>query len=191
MFDRRVRDTLVEDGAAAASTLIIRSLGPEVLGYLWVAGKSWGDGDELFSEVCERIWRALPTFRFECSVRTWVYVIARNRLRSGFDRKQREARVVALELADEIAAVKTTTVDCLRPDARQRLETLRRLLDEDDRTLLLLRVDREMAWRDIARVMAEDDEQLDRAATRLRKRFERVKRRLRGELAPLAGDGSP
>jgi RNA polymerase sigma-70 factor (ECF subfamily) len=119
-----------------------------------------------------------------------VHVIARNRLRSGWGRKQRAAHVLPMELVDEIAAAaKTTTVECLRPEARARVERLRQLLDEDDRTLLLLRVDREMPWRDIARVMADDDEPPDRGAARLRKRFERVKQRLRDELFPAADDG--
>jgi len=70
---------------------------------------------------------------------------------------------------------------------KRRLEMLREALDEDDRTLLVLRVDRRMAWRDIARVMSdvpiEDQlEDLDKLAATLRKRFERVKERLRSKL---------
>ncbi len=187
-FDRQVRELLEREGATAAASLVVRTLGPEVLGYLWVAVESWGDGDELFSQVCERIWKALPDFRFECSVRAWVHIIARNRVRAGYTRATRQARlVVPAELAEDIAAVRTTTVEALQPETRHRLEELRRILDEDDRTLLVLRIDREMAWRDIAQVMCEHDEAIDRAASRLRKRFERVKQRLRNELVPRTG----
>jgi RNA polymerase sigma-70 factor, ECF subfamily len=185
-WDQRVRDVLANEGATAAATLIIRTYGPDLLGYLWMAASSWGDGDELFSEVCVRIWRALPAFRFECSVRAWVHVIARNRVRAGFDRAQRRSHAVPVELAEEIAAAKTTTIDALKDATRRRLERLRETLDEDDRTLLLLRVDRELPWRDIAHVMSEPGEPLDRAASRLRKRFERVKQRLRRELVTEA-----
>ena len=51
------------------------------------------------------------------------------------------------------------------------------------RTLLVLRVDRRMPWRDIARVMADDGDDLERLSASLRKRFERVKERLRAHLA--------
>ena len=185
-LDDRVRAQLALRDPTAAAHLVIRELGAEVLGYLWVAAASWGDGDELFSEVCERVWKALPEFRFECSVRTWVHVIARNRVRAGYDRARRRARTMPVELSDEIAAVRTTTVEYLQPETRNRLEHLRALLDEDDRTLLLLRVDRELPWLDIARIMADDGEPLDRASARLRKRYERVKQRLRGELVAQA-----
>jgi hypothetical protein len=46
-----------------------------------------------------------------------------------------------------------------------------------------LRVDRRMPWRDIARVMADDGDDLERLSASLRKRFERVKERLRAHLA--------
>ena len=60
----------------------------------------------------------------------------------------------------------------------------------DGGTLLVLRVDRRMSWRDIARVMADaPDEDLDKFAATLRKRFERVKERLRDKLAPPTEPG--
>lgn len=185
-FDERVRAVLLADGQTAAAGLIIRELGAELLGYLWVAARSWGDGDDLFSEVCERIWRGLPGFRFDSSVRTWAHAVARNRVRDGYARARRHANTAPMELSDEVAEVRSTTIECLKPETRQRLEQLRQLLDEDDRTLLLLRVDRQMAWLDIARVMVDGEEPLDRTAARLRKRFERVKQRLRSEL--VSGD---
>jgi hypothetical protein len=51
---------------------------------------------------------------------------------------------------------------------------------------LILRVDRRLAWRDIAKIMAEGSEDAGDVAkltARLRKRFERIKERLRDELA--------
>jgi RNA polymerase sigma-70 factor (ECF subfamily) len=182
-LDERVRETLAAGDTSAAATLVIETLGAELLGYLWAAADSWGDGDELFSTVCERIWRGLPGFRFDCSVRTWAFVIARHRLRTGLDRARRRKPELDLakvpQLAEIIAIVHSTTQLHLRTDTKARLERLRETLDADDRTLLILRVDQEMAWRDIARVMADGDEDLDRVASRLRKRFERVKQRLR------------
>jgi RNA polymerase sigma-70 factor (ECF subfamily) len=68
---------------------------------------------------------------------------------------------------------------------------LRQTLPPDDQMLLILRVDGGMDFRELAVAMAandavSDDAELDREAARLRKRFERVKERLR-ELARDAG----
>ena len=62
---------------------------------------------------------------------------------------------------------------------------IRSSLDEEDQTLLVLRVDRELAWRDIAIVLLGEEAPADdvtRKAASLRKQFERVKVQLR-ELA--------
>jgi RNA polymerase sigma-70 factor (ECF subfamily) len=36
------------------------------------------DGDDLFQEIFLAVWRALPAFRGDASVRTWLYRIAHN-----------------------------------------------------------------------------------------------------------------
>ena len=128
----------------------------------------------------------MPQFRWTSSFRTWAYAIARNLARDSHRRRKR-AKEVALDEAPEIAqhaiAVRTTTMMYMRTETKKRFDELRAALDEDDRTLLVLRVDRRMPWRDIARVMAEDGDDLDRLSASLRKRFERVKERLRAHLA--------
>jgi RNA polymerase sigma-70 factor (ECF subfamily) len=55
---------------------------------------------------------------------------------------------------------------------------IRAELDEADRVMLLLRVDQEMSWNEIAEVLSEPEgspEERARAAARLRKRFQLVK----------------
>jgi RNA polymerase sigma-70 factor, ECF subfamily len=185
-----IRELAQERGAAAAATRAIEGYGAELLGYLFALAKTGEDAEELFSELCEKLWRALPQFRWDSSFRTWAYAIARNLVREAYRQEQRRGRVVGLSSAPEVAnqaqAVRTTTVAYMRTETKRRLEVLREMLDEDDRTLLVLRVDRRMSWRDIARVMAEDgnasEPDLDKLAAKLRKRFERVKERLKDKL---------
>ena len=188
------------DKMQEAATLALRRYGPELLGYLHaMASRSGGPGtsghpdpDELFSRLCEQLWKHLPTFRWESSVRTWAYVVARNLLRA-------EARAAAGPRgkveglrdthASRLAAdVRSTTALHLRTESKDALQRIRDALDPDDRTLLILRVDRNMAWRDIAAVLhGDDDPPVDptKAAAALRKRFERLKARLRREMASL------
>jgi RNA polymerase sigma-70 factor (ECF subfamily) len=80
---------------------------------------------------------------------------------------------------------------------RRRLMALRDELASEDRTLLILRVDRNLAWDEIAAAFAKtpgtfNQEDRKRESARLRKRFQLVKRRLiararaRGPLVPAA-----
>ncbi|MGN6107017.1 MAG: sigma-70 family RNA polymerase sigma factor, partial [Kofleriaceae bacterium] len=97
-------------------------------------------------------------------------------------------REVALSEAPQdalVAQVRETTLVHLRTAVKDRMRALRDQLEPDDRTLLILRVDRDLQWREIAQVLLGDQAdaaELDRHAATLRKRFERVKQRLR-ELA--------
>ena len=59
---------------------------------------------------------------------------------------------------------------------------LRDTLGTEDRTLLILRVDRGLSWRDVSVAMGEQGMRLEEGA--LRKRFERLK----GRLQRLAGE---
>jgi len=175
-----------------AATVALRQYGPELLGYLHAMASTSPrtDPDELFSRLCEQLWKHLPAFRWESSVRTWAYVVARNLLRA-------EARAAAgprgkveglrdTHAARIAADVRSTTAIHLRTESKDALQRIRDRLDPDDRTLLILRVDRGMAWRDIAEVLHGDDTpDPSKASAALRKRFERLKARLKREMAAL------
>lgn len=172
------------DGAATAA---IRAYGPELFGFLAAVLRSEDHAREVLSFTCERLWRSLPRFGWQCSMRTWAYAVARNSsLRYQRDLGRRGRREVALSECPAVSAlaerVRTETLSCLRTDHPDSLMRLRDALPPEDRELLVLRVDRELAWLDLARVFLEDeaasDEALAREAARLRKRFQIVRRRL-------------
>ena len=80
--------------------------------------------------------------------------------------------------------VRTGTAAYLKTKPKQELVELRRKLPRDEQELLVLRLDRDLTWRDLAVVMADegvdlDDQDIDRGAKRLRKRYERVKDKLK------------
>ncbi len=171
-----------------AATEALERYGGELLGYLHAMARPPLDADELFSALCERLWIALPTFRWQSSFRTWAYVVARNLLRSGI-RSARGPRgrvdpVVTSEISLIADRVRSSTPAHVRTRAKDRLQEVREQLDPDDQTLLILRVDRNMAWKDIAEVMHEDGDDRTPAqrGAALRKRFERLKERLRREM---------
>jgi len=183
-----IREAWDEGRFDRAATSILERYGPELLGYLHAMARPPLEPDELFSETCERLWKKLPEFRWQSSIRTWAYVIARNLLRSGFRAKRGpKGRIDPLpssEISDLVAQVRSSTPVHVRTRAKDRLQAIREKLDPDDQTLLILRVDRGMAWKDIADVITDeaDDRSASQRAAALRKRFARLKDRLREEM---------
>jgi len=180
---------LCEGGdSGGATTLAVRHYGPELFGFLLALHARRDDASDCFSELCEVLWRKLPAFTWEHTLRTWTYAIARNvsrtHKRNAGRRRHREAPAEASRIEAVAQAVRTETLSFLQTDKRDKLLALRDELPEEDRILLILRVDRRLEWTEIARVLAGDDEAPDdaalkREAARLRKRFQIVKDRLR------------
>lgn len=171
----------------AATESAIRGFGPEILGWLHGSLPGPAEAGDAFSLFGEHLWKSLPRFDGRCSMRTWCYVLARHAAS-----RVRDARAAhrAVPLSDApiselVAQVRETTLVHLRTEVKDRVRALREQLDPDDQTLLVLRVDKDLGWRDIAQVLAGPDaaaDDVDRLSATLRKRFERVKQRLR-ELA--------
>lgn len=184
-----VRASLASGDVDGATTLVVQGYGPQILGYLTAMTRDEADARDAFSQFCEDLWRGLVGFRWQSSLRTWSYTLARNALhRQRAAAPQRHGPHVGLSQAPELDALadrlRTTTLESMRTEARSRFAELRDRLDPDDRTLLILRVDRRMAWRDIAEVFGEalEPAALKRRCVALRKRFERLKESLREQL---------
>jgi RNA polymerase sigma-70 factor (ECF subfamily) len=133
------------------------------------------------------MYRGLPGFAWNSSLRTWAYTIARNasvnfaRDRAARGRRERAARTSEILAVEQI--VRTETPPYLRSKARNKFAAMRDALPEEDRLLLVLRVDRKLEWKDLARVMlGEEDDPSDAAlakeSQRLRKRFQLIKEKL-------------
>ena len=189
-LEREVRQCLGRQDPAAAATLAIRGLGPEIFGFLVSVHRTETEAAEVFSFFTERLWRGLGAYQGDCSVRTWAYVVARHaslNYRRDEHRRQKRLRPLS-ETSDLEAAVRSETASYLRSDRRARFTELRHSLPLDDQTLLILRVDRSLSWADLAQVMhdgaglepasALTGEALVRETARLRKRFQSVKERL-------------
>src|SRR6185503_1792953 len=97
--EARLQELLDASAFEAAATLVIRTYGPELLGYLTAIMRNDDSGREVFAQFCENMWRALPAFRRECSVRTWCYVLAWNAGRR-FDRDAFRRNVRRLETSE-------------------------------------------------------------------------------------------
>jgi RNA polymerase sigma-70 factor (ECF subfamily) len=196
-IERAVRERLAGGEVEAAVEAMLRGYGPEVYGYLVATLRDESEAAEVFSAFSEDAWKGLARFDFtRGSLRTWLYVLARHA--AARHRRRAQPRAVPLSQASAVARVaaevRTVTQSFLRTERRSRLTALRDALPVEDREVLILRLDRGLAWDEVARVMLGDDASADalRAeSARVRKRFQLVKERLRAAArsAGIVSDG--
>src|ERR1700729_473155 len=67
---------------AGAATLVVKGYGPEIFGFLVAVMHDDVEAGDVFAELAEALWRGLPTFAWESTLRTWSYAIARNLVRT-------------------------------------------------------------------------------------------------------------
>ena len=137
------------------------------------------DGDEredLIQDIALAVWRALPTFRGECSERTFLLRIAYNR---GLTHRWRRGRRrhAALDEADSIPDPGPDPATRIERDYRyENLLTAIRSLPESLRGVALLRLE-DLSLREIADVLGISENaatvRLSRARKQLRERLDR------------------
>ncbi len=182
--------TLYEQGEVnEAITTAVEGYGPEILGFLVSLMESRDHASEVFLQFCEDLVKGIHKFRWQSSFRTWAYAVARNAMRRFYkDPHHRVSRQIPLEdwsnITQHAERIRTRTMLHLRTEVKDQMRLLRERLDPDDQVLLILRIDKNMNWRDVARVMLDSDAsvegaQLERKASALRKRYERAKQELR------------
>lgn len=191
-LETRVQQLLEAGDQRGAASAVIEALGPAILRYLRSMLREEDDAADAFSQWAENVWQGLPGFRFGASLKTWGYRLAWNaaqNLRNEAWRRhgQRLATGQASRLAESLRTRSVVVVE----RQRQALDALRAALDEEERCLLVLRLDQELSWDEVAAVLA--DAGTPAAPAALMKRFERIKTKL-GKLARdrgLLGDEPP
>lgn len=170
----------------AATTLIVELCGAELFRFVRRRCAEDADAEDVFSMLAEDLWRGLPDFAWRCSLRTWLYTLARHagqRFRLAPHRRV-EHNVDLAEATSQLLFRGPETDWASEPSGRSWLQALRRRLRAEDRAIVSLRVDQELGFREIAerlapagRTLSEDE--LARAEARVRKRFQLAMRRLR------------
>jgi len=194
--EEEVRGRVQRGDRDGATTAALRGYGPEVLEFLAALHRDETEGGEVFALFAEQVWRGLDRFAWESSLRTWLYAVARRcSLRCRRDGRRRAAREEALPEGSSasilVQKLRSQTGSLYRTEGRSRVAALRDSLPDADQALLMLRVDRQLAWNELAQVLHEGEEPLEaegikRESARLRKRFQLVKEKLH-ELAREAG----
>jgi len=167
----------------AAMTTAVEGFGPELFGFLLGLTHDHDRASDVFGATCERMWRGLAAFRWDCPFPVWAYTIARHEFLRTTRSTARERKQVGLskETLAAVDRVRTDTPAHQRSEVKEVLARVRAGLDPDDHMLLGLRLDRKLPWNEIAQILGTGN------PAALRKRFERLKTRLR-ELVKEASD---
>jgi RNA polymerase sigma-70 factor (ECF subfamily) len=177
--------------------------GPELLGYLTALLRDRRQARETYCLLADDLWKGLPGFQWRCTARAWAYALARHALARYVDGERR--RLAAEQILRDlpwleqlVERTENSTPLYLKSEVKSRLRALRQQLPEAEQTLIMLRIDRNLSWRELAIVLGEadadaSDEQLARITARLRQRFQAVKDKLRRLAAAhgLLGRGEP
>jgi RNA polymerase sigma-70 factor, ECF subfamily len=190
--DARVRALLGRGERDRATEVALREYGAELIAWLRAGFAIEADAHDAFSRMSEDLWKSLGRFDGRCSVRTWCYMLARHaaaRVRSS-PRRAHELLVSSIPSLDHAMTELWSTSLAESAERREVFSDIRATLDEDDRALLELRIQRNLAWSEIALILlgdSADDDAVAKKAAALRKQFERVKERLRALAAERTG----
>jgi len=183
ILEPRIAILLEAGDLSAAASVAVRGYGPEHLSYLFLILHDRDAAHDVFAESCADFWRTLGSFRGECSIRTWLYKLAWNAA-SNFQREQNRRRERRLETNEisQLAAEVSRSLDS-KLAALDRRQRLRQKLDPEEQSILTLRLDRGLSWREVGLVLSVRE-------MAVRKRFERIKAKLRRLLAEEDNQGN-
>jgi RNA polymerase sigma-70 factor (ECF subfamily) len=186
-LDIEVHQLVAAGRQREATALMLTRLSPELRPFLH---RLLGDAllvDEALGNTCKHLFRRLPQFRWDYSLRSWGYIFARREAS-----RCRAVRSRMDALPTMLSAAHGETVD-RTPNARAStsthdlLDSLRASISDDDRDLLVLRVERGLSWSEVAAAFLEDDdpsaEAIQSESARLRQRYRAIRVRLAAALA--------
>ncbi len=157
--DERFETLLAQEGAALAR----------------VAASYVGDparAEDLFQEICLAVWQALPRFRGDSSLRTFVFRIAHNRGLAAVARRRTGG--ASLEEADAVAdQAPTPETEAQGRQQRQRLAAAVRRLPLPQRQVLTLALEG-LAQRQIGEVLGLSEGNVAVRLSRARKTLKKL-----------------
>lgn len=167
-YETAISRALEQGLLAEATTCALRAYGAEIRRRLGSILRDDGDAAEAFARFCEDVWRGIGGFQRRSSFRTWAYRVA---WRCACDVRAERTR----SRERPLESLSPASLASLPPDRASTDALLRlcRRLPPDAQTLLELRIERELSWKQIAQRLPPATD------VALRQRFGRLKRQLR------------
>lgn len=130
------------------------------------------EGDDLMQEIAMALWRALPRFREECSLRTFLFRIAHNRCITHISRRRSNVSIEEseLEFSDPSA---DTEASIASNEERARLQAAVRRLPVTYREVVVLMLEG-LDYREIASVVGISESNVGVRLNRARQRLKNL-----------------
>jgi len=167
-----------------AASLTLQLYRHQLFSFIGSRLRNWSDTEEAFSIFAEDFWVGLPQFKWRCSMRTWCYTLAHHAaVRHATAPHQRPARNLRLScpgiVSELVQDMRSATHPYQQTDVKDQFRALRDQLDDEDQVLLVLHLDRNLTFREIAITLLgdadSDDALVAREEVRLRKAFSRLR----------------
>jgi RNA polymerase sigma-70 factor (ECF subfamily) len=190
-LEQRLKQAWMDGDLKGSAGTAVSEYGPELLGFLTARFRDRTAAAEAFAQGQEDFWTAWPSFRWDCPARNWMYKIFSNAAnRWHRDRHNNPGLRAGLsgvgQAADQAQASHQSPAPYLRTTIKSRFRLLRDQLPEEERTLLILKVDKGFSWREVAEIMLPEAElsaeEWKREADRRAQQFSRLKQKLRQQL---------
>ncbi len=188
-LEQRIRESLASQDNHGAAQLACGAYGAEILGWLCAVLMDNESAHATYNAFLAELATELWTYRGDYPLRIWMYGLARKLAM----RNVRPASRVDSPIGASVGPTRSQDNEGGRAEtpaeiSATALARMREVLEPEERMILVLRVDRQMSWEDVARVMENPPTPgtLRECATRLRRYFHRTRDRLR-DLASRQG----
>jgi RNA polymerase sigma-70 factor, ECF subfamily len=148
-IEQQIRARMQQRLYSSAFDIIVRHFSDKVMRLCYSILGNRALAEEITQDVLVRIWRALPSFRGEASIATWIYTIARNTSLTAAKRV-RAATSVSLE-----EPLVRTQVEqrAFSPTVTSDLPKLLSALPENHRRVMMLFYMEEKSYEEVARLL--------------------------------------
>ena len=143
------------------------------------------DAEDVTQEALVKLWRTLPSYRFECPILSYAWQITRNTVLDLLRRKRARGETVSLTVEEEDG--EAAVLDIADPDeasdparayaSEERMSEVRRALGDlpiELREILTLRAIEGMSYEQIGQVLSLEEGTVKSRLSRARKKLEEI-----------------
>lgn len=173
-FNESYTDILIKKakkGDEGAFCALIRDIEPYVFNFaLRMMNGNRQDAEDMAQEAFLRVYRALPGYKHNASLKTWALHICKNVCLDEIRRRQSRITITE-EIPETVADKRTVQDEVIEGERRRELELAICRLDERSKMLIVLRDINGLSYKTISEIMSMEQGTVKSALNRARKKL--------------------